>query len=144
MKRLFVVSMFMMLSAIAVYSSETGHEYKYYKSGVYVSLDFHQGLRLTRGPEASARKDCRKSRIHGYSGVVLESQDKLHILVSTTKKPTQRVGFSVGIYGWIGKSRTISSLDTGENLLKTLPSLSMISSNMDLGPTHMPASPYIA
>lgn len=46
MKRLFVVSMFMMLSAIAVYSSETGHENKYYKRGVFVSIDFAPGLVL--------------------------------------------------------------------------------------------------
>lgn len=56
MKRLFAVSMFMMLSAIAVYSSETGHEYKYYKNGVYVSLDFAPGLALnerTRSRESN-------------------------------------------------------------------------------------------
>ena len=37
-----------------------------------------------------------------------------------------------------------SSAEIGENRLKTFPSLSITSPNMDLGLTHMPRSPYIA
>ena len=37
-----------------------------------------------------------------------------------------------------------SSAEIGENRLKTFPSLSITSSNMDLGLTHTPRSPYMA
>ena len=37
-----------------------------------------------------------------------------------------------------------SSAEIGENRLKVFPSLSITSSNMDLGLTHMPLSPYMA
>ena len=37
-----------------------------------------------------------------------------------------------------------SSPEIGENRLKAFPSLSMISSNIDLGLTHTPRSPYMA
>lgn len=37
-----------------------------------------------------------------------------------------------------------SSAEIGENRLKTFPSLSITSSNIDLGLTHTPRSPYMA
>ena len=37
-----------------------------------------------------------------------------------------------------------SSSEIGENRLKVFPSLSIISSNMDLGLTHTPRAPYMA
>ena len=44
MKRVIIVSICMMLSAIAVFASEKGSDYKYYKRGVFVSIDFAPGL----------------------------------------------------------------------------------------------------
>ena len=39
-----MVSIFMVLSAIAVFASEKGSAYKYFKRGVFVSIDFVPGL----------------------------------------------------------------------------------------------------